>query len=70
MFSLESSHKSDSNEYTQYKNENHPDNTRSAAMGFFSEGLKNELEAAVVTKPSVFEPLKVNCSFSALKSRK
>ena len=28
-------------------------------MGFFSMGLKNEFEKAVVNEPSVFEPLKV-----------
>ena len=32
-----------------------------AAMGFFSTGLKNEFETAVVDKPSVFEPLKLYC---------
>ena len=34
---------------------------KSAAMGFFSEGLKNEFEAAMVNKPSDFEPLKFYC---------
>ena len=29
-------------------------------MGFFSEGLQNECNTAVVNKASVFEPLKVN----------
>ena len=37
---------------------NHP---KSAAMGFFSKGLKNEFETSVVNKPSVFEPLKFHC---------
>ena len=40
-------------------------NTRSyprpAAMGFFSKGLKNVFERAVVNEPSVFEPLKFYC---------
>ena len=30
-----------------------------AAMGFFSKGLKNEFETAVVNELSVFEPLKL-----------
>ena len=34
---------------------------KSAAMGFFSKGLKKEFETAVVNDPSVFEPLKVYC---------
>ena len=33
---------------------------KSATKGFF-QGLKNELEIAVVNKPSVFEPLKFYC---------
>ena len=35
-----------------------PDYSKSAAMGFFSKGLKNEFDIAVVNEPSVFEPLK------------
>ena len=31
---------------------------KSAAMGFFSNGLKSEFEIAVVNEPSVFEPQK------------
>ena len=31
-------------------------------MGFFSNGLKNEFETAMVNEPSVFEPLKVYCN--------
>ena len=66
MFSLESPHRCDSNEYTQYTifstkkkiTVNYP---KSAAMEFFSKGLKNEFETAVVNKPSVFEPLKFYC---------
>ena len=30
-------------------------------MGFFSKGLKNEFETAVVNESSVFEPLEVYC---------
>ena len=33
----------------------------SAAMGFFTMGLKNVFEIAVVNEPSVFEPLKFYC---------
>ena len=36
---------------------------KSAAMGLFSKGLKNEFETAVVNEPSVFEPLKFYCIF-------
>ena len=32
-----------------------------AAMRFFSKGLKNEYEIAVVNEPSVFEPIKFYC---------
>ena len=58
MFSLESPHRGGSNEYTQYTifNMNKNDTTnypKSAAMDFFSNGLKNEFETAVVNKPSV-----------------
>ena len=66
MFSLESPHLGDSNEYTRYTifNMNKKDiinYPKSAAMGFFSIGLKNEFETAVVNEPSVFEPLKFYC---------
>ena len=36
---------------------------KSAAMGLFSYGLKNEFETAVVTEPSVLEPLKFYCIY-------
>ena len=61
VFSLESPHRGDSNEYTQYTifnikiTINYP---KSAAVGFFSKGLKNGFETAVVNERSVFEPLK------------
>ena len=66
MFSLELPHRGDSSEYTQHaiiniKRKSHliiPNIIVSAEMGFFSMGLKNEFETAVVNKPSVFEPLK------------
>ena len=64
MFSLESPHQGDSNEYTQYTifnikkkiTLNYP---KSEAIGFCSNGLKKEFETALVNEPSVFEPLKV-----------
>ena len=66
VFSSESPHRGDSNEYTQYTifnikkkiTLNYP---KSAAVYFFLQGLKNEFETAVVNKPSVFEPLKFYC---------
>ena len=66
VFSLESPHQGDSNEYTQYTIFNMKKNTlnypKSAAVGFFSKGLKNEFETAVVNEPSVFELLKFYCT--------
>ena len=35
--------------------------SKSAATGFFSKGLENELEITMENKPSVFEPLKFYC---------
>ena len=66
MFTLESPYRGDSNEYAQYtifnmNKKNTLNYPKSAAMGFFSKGLKNELETAVVNEPSVFEPLKFYC---------
>ena len=40
----------------------YPNYPKSTPMGFFSKGLKNEFETAVVNEPSVFEPLKLYCS--------
>ena len=66
MFSLESPHRGDSNEYTQYtifdmKNKITLYYPKSAVIGFFSKGLKNEFETAMVNEPSMFEPLKFYC---------
>ena len=63
MFSLESPRRGDSNDYTQYtifntNKKNTLNYPKSAAMGFFPKGLKNELETTVVKEPTVFEPLK------------
>ena len=66
MFSLESPHRGDSNEYTQYtishtKKKITLSYPKSLGKGFRSKGLKNEFETAVVNEPSVFEPLKFYC---------
>ena len=68
VFSLESPHGGDSNDYTQYtifniKRKSDLNCLKSAAMGFFP---RNEFETAMVNEPSVFEPLKFYC----IKSRK
>ena len=65
MFTLESPHRGDSNEYTQYTIFNlNKKNTliypKPAAMGCF-KGFKNEFETAMINEPSVFEPLKFYC---------
>ena len=65
MFSLESPHQGEFNEYSQYTilgiktvTLNYP---KSAVMGFFYKGLKNEFETVIINEPSVFEPLKFYC---------
>ena len=67
VFTLESPHRGDSNETTQYTifnmNKKNTLNYPSAAMGFFFKGLKNEFETAVVNEPSVFKPLKFYCMY-------
>ena len=67
MFSLESPHRGDSNEYTQYnifnmKKEKHPKLYSICCYGIFSKGLKNEIRIVVVNELSVFKPLKFYCS--------
>ena len=66
VFPLELPHRGDSSEYTKYtifinKKEITLHYPKSAVMGFFSKGLKNEFETAVVKEPSVFEPQKFCC---------
>ena len=66
MYSLESPHRGDSNEYTQYtifniNKKNTLNYPKSAAMRFFFMILKNEFDSAVVNESSVFEPLKFHC---------
>ena len=71
MFSLESSHRGDSNEnkkHTIFNTKkkttlNYPKYNDVCSYGIFSLGLKNEFERAVVNKPSVFEPLKFYCRY-------
>ena len=78
MFSLESPHQGDSNKYTQHtiinikrkSPEIIPNIVMSADTGFFSYGLKNEFEIAMVNEPSVFEPLKFYCSLKLNHSLK
>ena len=66
MFSIESPHRGDSNENSQYTifnmfTKNHPKLPEVCSYEIFSKGLKNEFETAVVNEPSVFEPLKFYC---------
>ena len=68
MFSLESPHRGDSNEYTQYtisqyEKANNPKLSQICNYGICSKGPMNEFEPAVVNKPSVFEPLKFYCLY-------
>ena len=67
VFSLESPHRGDSNEYTQYtifnmKKKNPKIIPNLQLWAVFSKGLKNEFETAVVNEPSVFELLKFYCN--------
>ena len=67
MFSLESPHRGDSNEHTQYtifiKKKKI---TLHSPKSVFPSGLKNEVETAVVNEPSVFEPLEFYCSYTMI----
>ena len=69
MFSLESPHRGDSNEYTQYTflsiNRKSPIIIPNLQLWDFSKGLYNEFETDMVKEPSVFEALKVYCIQSA-----
>ena len=66
MFSLESPHRGDSNEYTQHTiiniKRNLPRIIPNPQLWDFCLWTKNEFETAVVNEPSVFEPLKVYCT--------
>ena len=69
VFSLESPHRGDSNEYTQHTiiniktkiTLNYPRYNYVCSYRICSYGLKKEFETAVVNEPSVFEPLKFYC---------
>ena len=66
MFSLESPHRGDSNEYTKHTIFSMYKKisliySKSAAVGFFCEGFEDEFETAVVNEQSVFEPLQFFC---------
>ena len=71
MFSFESPHRGDSNEYTQHAiinikkkiTLNYPKYNNVCGYGIFSKGLKNEFETAVVNEPSVFDSLKFYCIY-------
>ena len=59
VFSLESPHRRDSNEYTQYtifdiKKENHPTLSQICSHGILFQGTQEEFETAMVNEPSVF----------------
>ena len=66
MFSLESPHRGDSNEHTQYtifsiKRKSPEIILNLQRWDLFFKGLKNEFETDMVNEPSVFEPLKFYC---------
>ena len=68
VFSLESPHRGDSNGITHYtifnmKKEKHPKLSQIYSYGIFSNGLKNEIETAMVNGPLVFERLKFYCFY-------
>ena len=65
MFSLESPHRGDSNEYTQYthfqyKHNKSPYIIPKLHLWDFSKGFQ-KFETVVVKEPSVFQPLKLYC---------
>ena len=71
LFSLESPHRGDSNEYKQYTIFNiniktHPNLSQICSYEIFAKGLKNEFDSAVVNESTVFEPLKFSCIISVV----
>ena len=50
--------------FIDIRKENHPKLSQICMYEFFSKGLENEFETAVVNEPSVFEPLKFYCTRS------
>ena len=70
MLSLESPHRDDSNEYTQYTIFNIKEKItlnfpKYAAMEFFSKGLKNEFKTSQVNEPLKFYCICFFVSFSS-----
>ena len=68
VFTLESPHRGNSNEYTKYTIFNKKGKTPQIIPNlqlwyFFPKGLKKEFKTAMVNKPSVFEPLKFYCTW-------
>ena len=61
VFSLESPHRGDSNEYTQYTTSQYKKANNPKLSQICNYGPKNEFEPAMVNEPSVFEPLKFYC---------
>ena len=67
MFSLESPHRGDSNENTQYtifnikKKRKSPEIILNLKRWDIPKGPKNDFETAMVNKPPLFEPLKFYC---------
>ena len=69
MFTLESLHRGDSNEYKQHAiinvkkkiTLNYPKYNAVCSYVFFPKGLKNKFKTAMVNEPLVFEPLKFYC---------
>ena len=70
VFSFESPHRGDSNEYTQHIvisinkkiTRNYSKYYTVCSHGIFYYGLKNEFEKAMVNESLVFEPLKIYCA--------
>ena len=66
VFTLDSPHRGDSNEYTQYilfniKKKITLNYSKSAVMGFFPRDSRKSSKTAVVNARSVFEPLRFYC---------
>ena len=66
MFTLESPHRGDSNEYTQYtisqyKKENHPKLSQICSYGILFQGTQERVRNSSGKEPPVFEPMKFYC---------
>ena len=49
--------------FFQNEKEKHPKLSQTSSYGIFSKRLENEFERAMVTEPSVLEPLKFYCIY-------